>query len=555
MAYQSNYDTDDEAVVANEKQPFYTADWLEDCYQQLAVPNPNIEKLMEKIAERLAVNVKGQLDNSGKQQALFTLLGRQYVKQHFPHHKYDPTMLEPPKMKSDTKVILLEDMREWLQQQLVATCHELGYDKSAAEGLKHAELGPFYRQAEGIYKKQLDKRVQEIKTAKAKSRGSAISASKLGIDLDSPSHALGEALLAIGLRDPFKMARILKKMQQRCLPLPMSLRSYVWSDFLFLRDGVKVNIVLTNVVKQRLQKFETAVNQHTKEMKLSRSTESPMNKQIDTAVMDAYNHHPSLKSLDADAHLLEAVHVLNMLYVYNRSFNPIYVFWLCPLQISIERDTLSEVEGRLHLALHLDMFVRHCSLSSSELFTCAQQVMDTLKSLDPYLHEHLGDMTAKSVYVNPKDFPEECLHQDKAEAEKIATELGMFSGSDVPESRLPVFSDPAIFLRKWLLTGLASVLSPPALLLMWDFFFLGKWDRRRLHDICLVLLGLLKPWFYRAKDYTGIKQVFFEEPSMLYTSDLRKALTHWQDRGAFDDIPNMNHNIINKSATTEGKKS
>ena len=38
----------------------------------------------------LSQKISGELDNQVKQQALFQLLGEDYVRIHFPHHKYNP---------------------------------------------------------------------------------------------------------------------------------------------------------------------------------------------------------------------------------------------------------------------------------------------------------------------------------------------------------------------------------------------------------------------------------------------------------------------------------
>ena len=51
--------------------------------------------------DRLSQKVRGELDNEAKQQALFSLLGRQYVRIHFPHHKWEPELLEPPRTKPE----------------------------------------------------------------------------------------------------------------------------------------------------------------------------------------------------------------------------------------------------------------------------------------------------------------------------------------------------------------------------------------------------------------------------------------------------------------------
>jgi hypothetical protein len=39
-------------------------------------------------------HLRGQLDSQFKQQALFKLLGVGFVQRHFPHHRYEPGILD-----------------------------------------------------------------------------------------------------------------------------------------------------------------------------------------------------------------------------------------------------------------------------------------------------------------------------------------------------------------------------------------------------------------------------------------------------------------------------
>ena len=100
-------------ITLNER-PLYDLEWLEDCYKKVKFPNPKceeflVEVLMQLITDSprtyfclldlsaasqvnavLSQKISGELDNQVKQQALFQLLGEDYVRIHFPHHKYNP---------------------------------------------------------------------------------------------------------------------------------------------------------------------------------------------------------------------------------------------------------------------------------------------------------------------------------------------------------------------------------------------------------------------------------------------------------------------------------
>jgi hypothetical protein len=66
------------------------------------------------------------LDNKVKQQALFSLLGEDYVRIHFPHHKYDLSVLDPPKTRPEVRKAYVEEMKQLVQEQLGVTLKECG---------------------------------------------------------------------------------------------------------------------------------------------------------------------------------------------------------------------------------------------------------------------------------------------------------------------------------------------------------------------------------------------------------------------------------------------
>ena len=47
-----------------------------------------------------------------------------------------------------------------------------------------------------------------------------------------------------------------------------------------------------------------------------------------------YNKTPSLIAYKSPEHMKEAIRTLNVLYVYDRSYEPYLIYWLFPLQIA-----------------------------------------------------------------------------------------------------------------------------------------------------------------------------------------------------------------------------
>ena len=111
-------------IQLNERT-MYDLDWLEDCYKRVKFPNPKCEELLVEVNEGLSHKITGELDNQVKQQALFQLLGEDYVRIHFPHHKYNPKIFH--EANSELKKAYTKDMKQMIDRQLDVTLKELGY--------------------------------------------------------------------------------------------------------------------------------------------------------------------------------------------------------------------------------------------------------------------------------------------------------------------------------------------------------------------------------------------------------------------------------------------
>ena len=74
--------------TADHAGPLYELEWLQTCYTKVSFPNPKCADFLAEVNEKLSERIRGELDNEVKQQALFQLLGEDYVRMHFPHHKW-----------------------------------------------------------------------------------------------------------------------------------------------------------------------------------------------------------------------------------------------------------------------------------------------------------------------------------------------------------------------------------------------------------------------------------------------------------------------------------
>jgi hypothetical protein len=54
------------------------------------------------------------------------------------------------------------------------------------------------------------------------------------------------------------------------------------------------------------------------------------------------------------------------------------------------------------IAMHLDLFVRHCFPKWSSVFTIASKIMTDLSTSDPEFYDHLKTISKIRTKINPK---------------------------------------------------------------------------------------------------------------------------------------------------------
>jgi hypothetical protein len=93
--------------------------------------------------------------------------------------------------------------------------------------------------------------------------------------------------------------------------------------------------------------------------------------------------------------------VLNVLYTYSKDFEPYYLYWLLPFQLTFY-DEKNKNEIIYDLAMYLDLYVKNFFPSWSEIFTIAGKIMQDLSVNDPVLHEHLRKISKIEPKINSK---------------------------------------------------------------------------------------------------------------------------------------------------------
>ncbi|KAK6190965.1 hypothetical protein SNE40_002721 [Patella caerulea] len=582
------------------ERPFHKA-WINSCYQQTLLPGAPWHKLEAKLATELATRVEKQFDHPERREMLLDLLGNEFLQEFLPNVQRNPHLLEPPNLNFDSRQLLFVEAQGWLNSQMYKTVRELGY-QNMLNGNSSREDPPsdfteFLQHTFGVFNDGLDrelyiqerelteKRKKEIVNRKkntdyiyipkpsrykpatssstqsntsAKPSSSQIKAMVQKVVGDPPplwgkqSDAVGDSVLAILQHDPRKFDHVAGRLHGR--QLPGQLRSYMWTDILLKMDRKKIKDV--NAEKFVRERFGRAVSRGLSELSIRRATQSPINGLIENAVIETYTKTTSMVAYKSGNHMKETARVLNILYVYDRSYEPYLIYWLFPLQIAFrgKSDTVSDrTEHAMDLSMYLDLLNTNCFPSWPQVFAIAEQVMTTLQRSDPELYSHLRDISKINVQFNPKEFLVQMIHQEKAKAEAILLANPGTSRDEGMSTDL--LADPIIFIRRWVGEGFVSVLDTPGVMYIWDQCFMQGWSHTVLQNTCLSLLQLLRYRFMKVTDYMGMKEVFLNEPCKLYTADVQASWIHLEIGKDLTEVQHLNRQRPSTPQTERSKRS
>ncbi|XP_064612744.1 LOW QUALITY PROTEIN: uncharacterized protein LOC135476597 [Liolophura sinensis] len=559
--------------------------WLDSCFQQTLLPNAPWHKLEEDVAKALAQKVQKQFNHPERREMLFKLLGKGFINSYFPSEMPHPQLLEPPQMSAEERRRLEIEAKSWLLSQAYKCVNEMGYPSvitgSSDGDTTSKELADFLRHTFSIFSNGLDRELywQEEELAKKKKLEiqqlsqkekqvsglnrvpvpsvikSSSSASTVRPDLPSTSHIkanlhnlegdppplwglqsdkIGKAIVQVLQRDPRKFDLVVGRLHGR--QLPGILRSYIWADVLFRDQRKRMKGV--NVERVVRERFAKAVQKGAVDLGIKRATHSPITGLIENAVIEKYSRTVGMVPHNQQAHLREAARVLNVLYVYDRSYEPYLIDWLFPLQLALRDSSDVRGESLYELAMYLDLLNDSCFPTWPQVFAIAKTVLEALHREDAELYDHLREIAFINIQFNPKEFLVQLMHQEKAKAQTLLSASPSVVQSDPLSAKL--LADPLIFLRKWIGECFVSVLDTPAILYVWDQCFMQGWKASVLQNFCLVMLELLRSRFMMASDYRSMKEVFFNEPCKLYTMDIQMAWIHLENGKPLSEIPAMN---------------
>ncbi|KAK6967406.1 hypothetical protein BgiMline_027221 [Biomphalaria glabrata] len=559
--------------------------WINSCYQQTLLPNAPWHKLEEEICHNLAQKVEKQFHQPQRKEMLLEVLGKHFVEKYLSHVQRNPEMLEPIHISAKEKNRLKTDAQNWLNSQMYKAVKETGHGYLLT-GIGPGEPPPtghyaeFLQETFNIFTTGLDRELylQEKRLLKAKesevvtrkadnsdiykvpapSRLKQIGATDSGaakvsvpttaqirtkvhtLEGDPPplwgpqSDTIGAAVVSLLQRDPRRFEVVASHLHGR--QLPGTLRAYMWADILFKAERKKMKeVFVEKIVRER---FAVAVTRGLTELRIKKPTQSPINGLIQNAVVETYSKTTSMVPYKHMDHLKEAIRALNVLYVYDRSYEPYLVYWLFPLQLAFRnKEAMLDDKGEhvLELAMYLDMLNCNCFPTWPHVFAMAEQVMMRLQSDDPQLYDHLKRIAPINALVNAKEFLVQLLHQEREKAEALL-QLTSTNTPRAPSSSTQFLADPTIFLRRWIGEGFVSVLDTPGVMYIWDQLFMQNWSQSAIINVCLSLMELLRHKFMEAYDYITMKEVFLMEPCKLYTVDFQMAWIHVENGKDLMDI-------------------
>ncbi|XP_022095800.1 uncharacterized protein LOC110981999 [Acanthaster planci] len=531
--------------------------WLDSALHETLLPGSPWEQVHARISQELVKSLQLDLANmeEERKQMILHLLGPMFVKQYMESMVPRPEVLAPSALGVERKKQLQRATQVLLRDKLDLVIRELGYapmssnastpvtdrqqdgDRAGEQG--RSDMQAVIDHARGILETGLkrDLVIHEMRQKQEQPDPKDVPTSVSNIKLSSKtSDHLGMSLIAILQRDPTRLDSVCRRLSGK--QLPQTLRSYLWAEILLrmAEDGGGGGEKSSE--KAIRKKFAKAVSKGKVDMKITKATECPIGGLIETAVKERFDATPCMQ-----AHRLGKIHrqareALNVLYTYNRSYEPFLIDWIFPLQLAFHDRQMKE-EHPYELALYLDLLNTYAFPKWPEIFAVAEQAMARLKMADKELYDHLQHCAISNVKVNPQDFLVHLIHAEKRKAAALSWSVGTEESNDpsADSATKELLASPIIFLRKWVGEGFVCVLNCSAMMYIWDQCFVERWDRQVLEDACLALLLLLKEKFMDAVDYHQMRQVFLNEPSQILTLDLVRSYQHTRGIQPLDSVP------------------
>ncbi|XP_074930016.1 uncharacterized protein LOC116827409 isoform X1 [Chelonoidis abingdonii] len=227
-----------------------------------------------------------------------------------------------------------------------------------------------------------------------------------------------------------------------------------------------------------------------------------------------------MHSFATNEHMIsETSKTLNVLYVFNGTWEPYLIYWLFPLQMAFKQ-IMPTAEHPYELAMYLHFLHQNLFPSWTETFAMAEWMMSLLEREDTEFFTHLQQCFRKNFAVDPKNFLVELIVREREKVQEL------YTATDRSEQNIhltkELLASRVIFLRKWMDEGFVIILDFPAVLLIWDQLYMQDWNQKVMENFCLSILMLLKDSLMAANDYPAIREVFLFYGCHLLTADIQR---------------------------------
>ncbi|XP_025065844.1 uncharacterized protein LOC102382846 [Alligator sinensis] len=562
------------------------ASWLNSSLQETLLPGKPWHKVLDKLGAAFAEKVKPQLRNPKQRQMIFHLLGQHFVKKYFSEYPNQPSLLSSTNMSERDWETLEETTKIWLNEQCLKAAEQVCCQFRLVDN-NFARLAPemvhFLNDTYNIVATEMElllaahesrqkeedsfdhqSSLEQSSNQESVAKKSPNSVESKGIDLAvvresilqlnekekmhigtdihscvlncSESNILGKSVCAIISVDGETILTVCRRLSGNLLP--KTLRQFIWTDKL-LKSNTKIPNTerIINIEREARVKFGRTVEHRIAELKLKSATQSPISGLIENAVVEKYDKTPCMHYFASNEQMILETHkTLNVLYVFNGTYEPYLIHWLFPLQMAFKQTTPT-AEHPYELAMYLYFLHQNLFPSWVEIFAMAEWVMSILEREDTEFFDHLQQSFRKNITMDPKDFLVELIVQERGKAQEL------YATADRSEQKQhlakELLGSPVIFLRKWMGEGFVSAVDFPVVLLIWDQLYMQDWNRKVMENFCLSILMLLKDSLMAADDYPAMREVFLFHSCQLLTADIQIAWIHLQQGGLPSDIPGL----------------
>ncbi|CAF1647042.1 unnamed protein product, partial [Didymodactylos carnosus] len=148
------------------------------------------------------------------------------------------------------------------------------------------------------------------------------------------SDIVSESVVSLLRRDPRRIVFITEKLfgQQ----LPIVLRQFLWTECLLKFEKRPFDHDLSFVEFETRRNFAAGVTRGKNELKLQNPSHTPITNLIENAVIETYSKVFALNPYLEEHHLRHTIKILNVLYTYKKDYEPYFIYWLLPFQLSFK---------------------------------------------------------------------------------------------------------------------------------------------------------------------------------------------------------------------------